>query len=174
MLKTIVAALDGSSHAERAFDLACDLAVKFEANLHLVHVVTEREVPDDLRRMAEVEHLIPARLKSAVEDASESARFGSVLKNVEKSGESYQILEKLGENLLESSVQDARERGVGSIKGTLLRGEPAAEIIRHIESVGADMIVSGSRGLGNLRGLMVGSVSHKLIQHAPCAVIMVK
>ena len=174
MLKTIVAALDGSSHSERAFDLACDFAVKFDANLHLVHVVTEREVPDDLRRMAEVEHLIPARLKSAADQMSESARFGSVLKNVEKAGESYQILEKLGENLLESGLQDARERGVASVKSKLLRGEPAAEIIRYIESVSADIVISGSRGLGSLRGLMVGSVSHELTQHAPCAVMMVK
>lgn len=174
MLKTIVVALDGSSHSERAFRFACDLGVKFGAALHLVHVVTEREVPDDLKRMAEIEHLIPERLRSAVEDAATEGQFGPVLKNVEKSGEAFQILEKLGENLLDSSEQDAREAGVGSVTKALLQGDPAQALIRHVESVGADAVICGSRGLGNLRGLMVGSVSHKLSQHAPCACIMVK
>ncbi|KAA3619005.1 MAG: universal stress protein [Proteobacteria bacterium] len=56
----------------------------------------------------------------------------------------------------------------------MLRGDPAAELIRYLNSKGADAVVSGSRGLGNLRGLVIGSVSQKLSQHAPCACIMVK
>jgi nucleotide-binding universal stress UspA family protein len=174
MLKKIAVAMDGSEHSERAFDFACDLAAKFGAELKLVHVVTERDVPDDLRRMAEIEHLIPNRYKSAVSEAGANEEFGSVMKNVEKSGEAYQILEKLGENLLTSGVADARAKGVEKVSSALLRGDPADELIRYIKTEKVDTVISGSRGLGKLRGMLVGSVSQKLTQHAPCASVLVR
>lgn len=37
---------------------------------------------------------------------------------------------------------------------------------------GADMIVVGSRGLGSFRGMILGSVSHKVATHAPCPVVV--
>ncbi|WP_457814241.1 universal stress protein (plasmid) [Sinorhizobium meliloti] len=36
------------------------------------------------------------------------------------------------------------------------------------------MIVVGSRGLGGLRGLLVGSVSQKVVQHSDCSVLVVR
>ena len=174
MLKKIVVALDGSEFSERAFQFACDLATKFGSSLCLAHVVTSRDIPEDLKRMAEIEHLIPARLKAATEEVSTDSGFGQVVRNVEKTGEAYEILEKLGEHLLQSSADEAREKGVESVQTKLLQGDPAGELIHLIKSEKADAVVSGSRGLGNLRGLLVGSVSNKLSQHAPCACIMVK
>lgn len=40
-------------------------------------------------------------------------------------------------------------------------------------SRGADLLVIGSRGLGAVRGLVLGSVSHYLVGHAPCPVAVV-
>lgn len=37
---------------------------------------------------------------------------------------------------------------------------------------GADMIVVGSRGLGSFRGMILGSVSHKVATHATCPVVV--
>lgn len=37
-----------------------------------------------------------------------------------------------------------------------------------------DQIIMGTRGLGNLKGIVLGSVSHKVIQIAPCPVTFVK
>jgi nucleotide-binding universal stress UspA family protein len=124
--------------------------------------------------MAEIEHLVPERLKSAKEAVANDTGFGAVVRNVEKGGEAHQILEKLGEHLLQTSADDAREKGISSVQTKLLQGDPATELIHLIKSEKADAVVSGSRGLGNLRGLLIGSVSNKLSQHAPCACIMVK
>ncbi|MDX1620409.1 MAG: universal stress protein [Nitriliruptorales bacterium] len=38
---------------------------------------------------------------------------------------------------------------------------------------GADLLVVGSRGLGGFRNLMLGSVSHQCVSHAPCPVVVI-
>ena len=53
-------------------------------------------------------------------------------------------------------------------------GNAANEIVATAESIGADMIFLGSRGLGDAKGLLVGSVSHKVMNLAPCTCVAVK
>ena len=53
-------------------------------------------------------------------------------------------------------------------------GDPAAEIIGIAEKENADLIVIGSRGLGTLKGVFMGSVSQKVTHHAKCPVMIVK
>ncbi|MDE4909009.1 universal stress protein [Methanogenium marinum] len=53
-------------------------------------------------------------------------------------------------------------------------GDPAAEIIEIAEKETADLIVIGSRGLGTLKGVFMGSVSQKVTYHAKCPVLIVK
>ncbi|GAB7015370.1 universal stress protein [Methanogenium cariaci] len=53
-------------------------------------------------------------------------------------------------------------------------GDPAAEIIGIAEKEKADLIVIGSRGLGTLKGVFLGSVSQKVTYHAKCPVLIVK
>lgn len=53
-------------------------------------------------------------------------------------------------------------------------GDPAAAILGLMEKEGADLVVLGSRGLGALSGLVMGSVSQKIVHLAPCPVLIVK
>jgi len=53
-------------------------------------------------------------------------------------------------------------------------GDPASEILSTAEDIGADLIVIGSRGLGVLKGVVLGSVSQKTAQLAACPVMIVK
>ena len=50
----------------------------------------------------------------------------------------------------------------------------AARILEVAKDVKADMIVTGARGLSDLKALMVGSVSHKLTNMAPVTCITVR
>lgn len=53
-------------------------------------------------------------------------------------------------------------------------GDPAAEIIEIAEKEMADLIVIGSRGLGTIKGVFMGSVSQKVTHHSSCPVMIVK
>ena len=53
-------------------------------------------------------------------------------------------------------------------------GDPAEVLIQVAEESGADLIVVGSRGLTAAERFLLGSVSHKVSQHAPCTVMVVR
>jgi nucleotide-binding universal stress UspA family protein len=53
-------------------------------------------------------------------------------------------------------------------------GDPADEIIRIAEKEKADLIILGSRGLGTIKGVVLGSVSRKVTHSAECPVMIVK
>ena len=59
-----------------------------------------------------------------------------------------------------------------TIERKLLKGRAADTLIMAAE--GAAMLVVGSRGRGGFRGLLLGSVSQQIAQHASCAVVIVR
>jgi len=56
----------------------------------------------------------------------------------------------------------------------LIEGNSAEAIIEVAETRNSDIIVMGSRGLGRLTGLLLGSTSQKVVSHAPCPVLIVR
>jgi nucleotide-binding universal stress UspA family protein len=65
------------------------------------------------------------------------------------------------------------EEGV-DIRRELLFGAPAESIITVAETRQCDLIVMGTRGLGPLRSLLLGSQTQKVISLANCPVLAVK
>ncbi len=61
-----------------------------------------------------------------------------------------------------------------TIEETLLEGPESDAILRVAESQAVDLIVMGTRGLGALKGVLLGSVSRKVIHYAACSVLVVK
>jgi nucleotide-binding universal stress UspA family protein len=56
----------------------------------------------------------------------------------------------------------------------ILEDSPAEAIINVANTRNSDVIVIGSRGLGTLAGLLLGSTSQKIVAHAPCPVLIVR
>ncbi|HSO13958.1 MAG TPA: universal stress protein [Anaerolineales bacterium] len=56
----------------------------------------------------------------------------------------------------------------------LIEGDAAESIIEVAETRNSSLIVMGSRGLGRLAGLVLGSTSQKVVSHAPCPVLIVR
>lgn len=56
----------------------------------------------------------------------------------------------------------------------LIEGDPAEAIINVARTRNSSVIVMGSRGLGRLAGMVLGSTSQKVVAHAPCPVLIVR
>ncbi len=56
----------------------------------------------------------------------------------------------------------------------LIEGDAAEAIIEVAKTRESSVIVMGSRGLGGLAGLVLGSTSQKVVSHAPCPVLIVR
>jgi nucleotide-binding universal stress UspA family protein len=53
-------------------------------------------------------------------------------------------------------------------------GKPAEEIMKAASKLRADLIVMGAQGLGAIVRFLIGSVSTRVVQHANCAVLVVR
>ena len=62
----------------------------------------------------------------------------------------------------------------GEVHTEILEGSPAEAILDVANTRKNDLIVMGSRGLGRLAGALLGSQSQKVVQHAPCPVLIVR
>ena len=56
----------------------------------------------------------------------------------------------------------------------IVRGDPAAEILRLANIYKADLIVIGSRGLKGIKRILENSVSSQVVADSPCSVFVVK
>ena len=71
-------------------------------------------------------------------------------------------------------AMDAVGKIPGEIHTEILEGPPAEAILDVANTRASDLIVMGSRGLGRLSGALLGSQSQKVVQHAPCPVLIVR
>jgi nucleotide-binding universal stress UspA family protein len=87
----------------------------------------------------------------------------------------YAINARLDEaqNILQKAVEAIGEVPA-EVHTELIEGNPAEAIISVATTRNSDLIVMGSRGLGMLAGLVLGSTSQKVVSHAPCPVLIVK
>lgn len=77
--------------------------------------------------------------------------------------------------LLDDGAETLRQAANESVEiNTIItEGDPAGEILRYAKDHAIDVIVIGSRGLDGVKGLMLGSVSHKVSQLSNCPVLIV-
>jgi nucleotide-binding universal stress UspA family protein len=77
-----------------------------------------------------------------------------------------------------NAILDAAVKAVGKIpcdiQTELLEGSEAEAIIEVAKTEKSDVIVMGSRGMGTLAGLLLGSTSQKVVAHAPCPVLIIR
>ena len=67
------------------------------------------------------------------------------------------------------------EAAGGKVAQTYVRlGRPVEEIVILADEIDAGLVVVGSRGLGGIRRLLLGSVSDGVVRHAHCPVLVVR
>ncbi len=153
MLQKILVATDGSEHAKKAIEFASHIALECSATICLLHVAPESSL-------------------------SESVFEPGILQRLEEEGISQLPqdvrLRKAGEDILEAARWDVNRRGVQNVQSAVVHGDPAEGILSFAKENSMDMIVVGSRGLGRLEALLLGSVSQKVCYLADCPVAIVK
>jgi nucleotide-binding universal stress UspA family protein len=75
--------------------------------------------------------------------------------------------------ILERCKDMANKSGI-NIHTVLIEGDPASKIIRYSEMEKFEIIIIGSRGMGQFKEMILGSVSNKVLHHAKCSVMVVR
>lgn len=139
----IILAVDGSDQSHAATQALAHLARAEQVTV--VHVL---DVP------------VPA-FPMVVPEASQA-----LFQNIQKT------MQEEGERML-ATANASLPMNVGPSQTRLETGKPADVILALAAETHADLIVLSSRGLNPVKELLLGSVSHRIVAHAPCSVFVV-
>ena len=171
MVKHILVPIDGSDHAWKALDVACTLARGADARMTVISVVTKAALSDAERRFAETE--FPDEVSQALGGGAFTDISGQRV--LERLGEAAGTLRNaIAGGLLDRARAEAHEKGVTQLSATSVEGDPAEQILIFARENDVDAIVMGNRGLGALKGLLIGSVSQKVSSLSECSCMTVK
>lgn len=145
MYRKVLVPLDGSIRANIAAEHAMDLAKTMKAEIMFLHVIPA----------------LPPYVNSY------SDRLGGAYQQI------HDELEATGREIMEGAKKDYENSGV-SMELKVIWGNPAMEICREAKEGRFDLIVMGSRGLGEIKGYLMGSISNRVVRHASCPVLIVR
>ncbi len=145
-MKKILVAVDGSDHSMAAVDLAADIARKYDAELLMLHVVRRGRAMDEALKYGPTDHIGP---------------------------EAVGIIERISKEVLDKAVARVESSGGPKARTMSHEGNVARQIIDMANKEKVDLIVLGSRGREGLPGLLLGSVSQKVVSVAPCPTLVV-
>lgn len=154
--RKILLVTDGSASSLGAARYLGKIPLPKKAEVHVLHVLPPINIPfmmePQLGAWQAVYSMYPTREEEAI------------LRERDK---------KRGEALLKRTSNLLLRKGIKSTPA-LVRGDAASEIMDYARSNQIDLIVAGSRGLSNFKGLWMGSVSRKLVHYSDCSVLIVK
>jgi nucleotide-binding universal stress UspA family protein len=83
-------------------------------------------------------------------------------------------LKRLGQELLEEGVEEAQRAGANVAGVHLVEGRAPDEILDLAQEIEAGLVVIGSRGLGPVARVVMGSVSEAVVHHTRCPVLVLR
>ena len=87
--------------------------------------------------------------------------------------EYLEILQKFGNKILQKANDSISKKGINA-KTIIKEGNIVGEIAKVVKNEKCDLVIVGSKGLGAMTRLLLGSVSNKLAQSSSCSVMIVK
>lgn len=147
MHSKILVGLDGSSHGLAATREAVELAKASGAEVHLLTVTRPYKVSPKLRQFLEAENLL---------------------------GEPKYVMDDMTNRIVSEAEEIATKAGLEKVKTVVREGKPARALLEYARGNGIDLIVVGSRGVGELDSALLGSVSQKVSMLGECSVMIVR
>jgi len=174
MFKNVLVATDGSDHANKAVDLAVDMAAKHGAELTVLSVIESGALTENAKRLAREKGIDMSPVPGIPDFAAISPNVEAILPDVGMILANGRIKAELAEAIMEEAKHRASIPQGANIRGRTKSGDAAEEILNVAEAEGVDLIVMGCRGLGTLKSLLVGSVSQRVSHLATCTCVTVK
>jgi universal stress protein A len=150
-IKKIACCTDFSENSEIAFQCALEMAEKFDAELHVMHVL-----PQPVNPMIS-DFDIPL-VGDSIPQASLDIQKTLVLKMEEKMEEAF----------------GKRMAHLSNRKMVILDGHVSSEIITYLEENGIDLVVLGSYGFSGMGLVIFGSVAKRVAHKAHCSVMIAR
>jgi len=147
VFKRMLVPVDGSEQANRAIDAAVEIAARFAGSILILCVY---------------------RHHSPLEASLSMVRGPGKLDTPDEALHGY------AKDLVKEAKERALAAGAATVEAWAKRGHPARTIVAFADDHGADSIVMGTRGLGDVGGFLLGSVSHKVTSMAKVTVVLVK
>lgn len=147
MFKKIIVGIDGSETSNNALRLACDLAQKYKSEIHLVHSPQPQTVAFAMGAVAGYHAVTTMPSEEEVKTAADK--------------------------IIDQGKDVSRKCNQAITKTHVATGDPAEHIVLYAKNEGADLIVTGRRGLGNLGALIQGSTTQRVNKLAECACLSV-
>ena len=171
MYSKILVATDASAHARKAVATACRLASNLDAQLVVAHVMGEGEVPEKVRALIDAEHLAdPPQIE--IRSATDLGSGLGYLRTIGETGiRRHQMWEALARHVMNDARSLAVEHGAGDIDCRIEQGRPVSALMALVDEISPDLVVMGRRGVSDLQGLLVGSVSHRISHLVSCDVL---
>jgi len=144
-LKKILYPTDFSRHSLAALPYAKDMAEKFGAELHVLHVVDSA-----------YQYWMAGGEDTAAVVMSENELMDSAQQQMD--------------DFIEKNMSDYKS----PMAVKLLPGRPFLEIIHYASDNEIDMIVIATHGHGALASMFMGSVTEKVLRKAPCPVMSIR
>ena len=152
MISNILVATDASAASNRAVKMAADFALQHDAALMIVHVIRDMQIPFEIKEIPELE--------SNTIDTFNDVR--------------EEVMRKVAQSVLKEAREKAQNAGAKSVKTAIGTGDPAMSILGFAKREKSDMIVIGTRGLGKLKSMVLGSVSRKIVNNSETSCLVVR
>ena len=136
MINKILVATDASTASMRAVGFAAELSLQHEAELLVLNVIRDMQLPSELKEAPEFESFNNAR---------------------------DELMRQAADRILVEATEKARQKGARKVQTAIGSGDPATSIAGFAKRRNIDLIVIGTRGLSKLKASSMGSVSRKLL-----------
>jgi len=136
MINKILVATDASAASRRAVEFAAGLSVVHDAELVILNVIRDMQLPEELKSEPEFEAFNNAR---------------------------DELMSKASDQILSEAKKAARKQGAKNVQVAIGCGDPATSIAGFARRRKVDLIVVGTRGHAKIQAGCIGSVSRKLL-----------